>query len=60
MTDRIRPDRHIRTTGAALWREGFARGFCDALRLAARELPPETWHTLAQLADQYALAGGDE
>ncbi len=41
------------------WREGFGYGFRDALRLAARELPPETWHTLDRLADEYELAGDD-
>jgi hypothetical protein len=45
---------------AHVWREGFGRGFRDALRLAARRLPPHTWPTLAELADQYELAGGDE
>ena len=44
---------------ADTWREGFAYGFRDALRLAARQLPPETWSTLAELADRYALAGGE-
>jgi hypothetical protein len=41
------------------FREGFARGFRDALRLAARRLPPETWPALEALADQYDLASGD-
>jgi hypothetical protein len=51
-------DRHLGHYGGA-WREGFGHGFRDALRIAARRLPPETWHTLAQLADEYELAGGD-
>ena len=38
------------------WREGFAHGWRDALRLAARELPPETWSMLDKLADAYKLA----
>jgi hypothetical protein len=42
---------------ADVWREGFRRGFGDALRLAARRLPPETWHTLDALADEYGPAG---
>lgn len=42
---------------ADAWREGFAVGFQDALRLAARELPPETWAVLEQLAQRYDLAG---
>ncbi|HSS26058.1 MAG TPA: hypothetical protein VLL82_17050 [Mycobacterium sp.] len=37
---------------ACAWRHGFAFGFRDALRLAARRLPPETWHTLDRLADE--------
>lgn len=45
---------------AHAWRYGFGCGFRDALRLAARELPPDTWHTLEQLADRYDLAGGDQ
>lgn len=43
--------------GADLYREGFARGFRDALRLAARRLPPETWPVLDALADEHELAG---
>jgi hypothetical protein len=50
-----RPDRRP----AELWRDGFAHGFRDALRLAARELPPDTWAALDQLAERYDLAGGD-
>jgi len=45
---------------ADAWQRGFGYGFRDALRLAARELPPETWHTLEALADQYELAGSDD
>lgn len=41
---------------ADTFRWGFGCGFRDALRLAARELPPETWHTLDKLADEYGLA----
>lgn len=41
---------------ADAWRWGFGCGFRDALRLAARQLPPETWDTLEALADQYELA----
>jgi hypothetical protein len=44
---------------ASGWREGFAYGFRDALRLAARRLGPETWHALDRLADEFELAGGD-
>ena len=44
---------------AGAWREGFGYGFRDALRLAARELPPETWAVLGDLAERYGLAGGD-
>lgn len=48
------------TVGAHGFREDFARGFRDALRLAARRLPPETWPTLDALADEYDLAGSDD
>lgn len=44
---------------AAAWRHGYAYGFRDALRLAERRPGPEAWHTLAQLADDYDLAGSD-
>jgi hypothetical protein len=42
---------------AAAWRHGFGHGFRDALRLAARRLPPETWRVLDELATDYELAG---
>jgi hypothetical protein len=42
------------------WRDGFTAGAIDALRLAARRLPPEAWNVLDKLADQYALAVRDE
>jgi hypothetical protein len=47
--------------GADLYREGFARGARDALRVAARQLPPETWPVLDALANEYEydLAGSD-
>jgi hypothetical protein len=44
---------------ASGWRDGFRAGAADALRLAARLLPAETWHTLTRLADEYDLAGSD-
>jgi hypothetical protein len=44
---------------AAAWRHGFGHGFRDALRIAAQELPPETWGTRYRLADRYELAGSD-
>lgn len=44
---------------ADAWRHGFGHGFRDALRLAARELPVETWATLDALAERYELAGAD-
>ena len=45
---------------AFAWRQGFGHGFRDALRLAARRLPPETWHTLDRLAGEFDLAANDE
>ena len=39
-----------------VWRDGFGHGFRDALRLAARRLPPEAWSVLDKLADDYDLA----
>jgi hypothetical protein len=43
------------------WRQGFAFGFRDALRLAAREVDdPAVWLVLSRLADEYELAGGDD
>jgi hypothetical protein len=52
--------RHIGRYATA-FRHGFGCGFRDALRLAARRLGPETWHTLAQLEDEYSIwwAGDD-
>lgn len=44
---------------AGAWREGFAAGFLDGLRLAARRLPPEVWPVLEELASAYALCGSD-
>ncbi len=41
------------------WRDGFRAGAADALRVAGRRLPVETWHTIEALADAYELAGGD-
>ena len=39
---------------AHAWRNGFARGAVDALRLAARELDdPDVWVVLVRLADRY-------
>jgi hypothetical protein len=38
---------------ARAWREGFVSGAVDALRLARRRLPPETWWVLQQLSDEY-------
>jgi hypothetical protein len=49
--------RHRRGSYADTWREVYARGFRDALRLAARRLPPDTWETLDRLPDDYELAG---
>lgn len=51
------PSRHPSGRPAQLWREGYAAGFRDALRLGERELPPETWAVLYQLATRYDLAG---
>jgi hypothetical protein len=42
------------------WRHGFTAGALDALRLAGRQLPPESWVGIEQLADRYELAGSDE
>ncbi len=44
---------------ADTFRWGFACGFRDALRLAARRLPPETWSTLEALACDYELVSDD-
>jgi hypothetical protein len=43
---------------AAGWRHGFTAGAVDALRVAGRQLPPESWHVVEALADAYELAGG--
>jgi hypothetical protein len=45
--------------GADLYREGFGRGFRHALQLVARQLPPESWAVLDQIANAYDLAGCD-
>jgi hypothetical protein len=45
---------------ASGWRDGFAAGAADALRVAGRRLPVETWHIVEALADAYELAAGDE
>jgi hypothetical protein len=50
--------RHLGRYGYA-WREGFGYGFRDALRLAGRRLPPEYWHVVEALADEFDLAAGD-
>lgn len=44
---------------AAGWRAGFRAGAVDALRVAGRRLPVETWHIVEALADQYELAADD-
>jgi hypothetical protein len=39
-----------------VFRDGFSRGFRDALRLAAREVDdPDVWAVLDGLADEYGL-----
>jgi hypothetical protein len=55
---RITGDRHLGLYAAG-WRDGFSAGAADALRVAGRHLPPETWHVVEALADQYDLAAGD-
>jgi hypothetical protein len=45
---------------AAGWRHGFTAGAIDALRCAGRQLPPEAWNVLEELADAYELASADE
>jgi hypothetical protein len=52
------PPRHICSHSRAS-REGFGYGFRDALRLAGRRLPPDTWATLDRLADDYELTTSD-
>ena len=42
------------------WREGFKAGAIDALRLAARRLPPQAWNVLDDLADAYELAASND
>jgi hypothetical protein len=42
-----------------VFREGFARGFRDGVRMAMRRLPPETWPALEALSSEFDLAGGD-
>jgi hypothetical protein len=44
---------------ATVWRQVYARGFRDALRLAERRLGPEAWLVLSALADEYDLASID-
>jgi hypothetical protein len=44
---------------ASGWRDGFRAGAADALRVAGRHLPPETWHAIEALADAYELAADD-
>ena len=45
---------------AHAWRHGFAAGFKDGLRLAAREFDdPHAWLVLDRIADQYELAADD-
>lgn len=45
---------------ADTFRWGFAHGFKDALRLAAREIDdPDVWAVLDRIADQYELAADD-
>jgi hypothetical protein len=44
---------------ASGWRDGFRAGAADALRVAGRRLPVETWHIVEELADQYELAADD-
>ena len=38
---------------AAGWQHGFTAGALDALRLVGRQLPPESWAIVEQLADAY-------
>ena len=46
---------------AQAWRQGFGRGFQDALRIAARRTDdPQVWTLLSQLADEFSLAGSDD
>jgi hypothetical protein len=45
---------------AEVYREGFEHGWCDALRLAARRLPPECWPVLDELAADYGLCGCED
>jgi hypothetical protein len=45
---------------ASGWRDGFKAGAADALRVAGRRLPVETWNTIEALADAYELAAGDD
>lgn len=60
-THRRRLHRNAERAGyyATAWRAGFGAGFHDACRLAARELPPETWATLSDSANRYELARSD-
>jgi len=45
------------TSHSGVWRNGFRTGALDALRSAARWLPPDTWSALDQLARLYEQAG---
>jgi hypothetical protein len=45
---------------ASGWRDGFKAGAADALRVAGRHLPAETWPALEALSSEFDLAGGDE
>jgi hypothetical protein len=41
------------------WCDGFRAGAVDALRLAGRQLPPESWHVVEALADAYRVVAHD-
>lgn len=43
----------------ATFRDGFAHGFRDGLRIAARRLPPDMRPVLEAIADDYDLSSGD-
>lgn len=53
---RQNPHRQVKRSAAHVWRDGFAYGFRDALRLAGRRLPPEARPIIDALADEYDLA----
>jgi len=50
---------HRQPRYADAWRRGFAQGFKDSLRLAARRLPAEYWQLLDDLASEFELASCD-